>query len=177
MLRGLPLPRLRLRRVSPTAPNCRTEGLALSSPINLEANKAFLPLAAWQCENKLIGGSKGGRNAKCKINHEYAPLLPRGASLARRKKPIHNGPGLYEEQERQLTHRIRRQRALFIPRFLTEAGNNLQLAGAEQDKAHQEICYSIGPILSPMDTCPCTKKRPLIRNSSISCSAKVSDIM
>ncbi len=57
--------------------------------------------------------------------------------MARRKKPIHNGPGLYEEQERQLTHRIRRQRALFIPRFLTEAGNNLQLAGAEQDKAHQ----------------------------------------
>jgi hypothetical protein len=32
---------------------------------------------------------------------------------------------------------MRRQRALFIPRFVTEAAANLQLAGPAQDKAHQ----------------------------------------
>ncbi|HWY85699.1 MAG TPA: hypothetical protein VNX28_03190, partial [Gemmataceae bacterium] len=57
--------------------------------------------------------------------------------MARRKKNVHNGPGLYEEEERHLTRRIRRQRALFIPRFLTEAGANLQLAGPAQDRAHE----------------------------------------
>lgn len=57
--------------------------------------------------------------------------------MVRRKNTVHNGPGLFEEQERHLTRRIRRQRALFIPRFLTEAASNLLLAGPAQDKAHQ----------------------------------------
>ncbi len=57
--------------------------------------------------------------------------------MARRKNTVQNGPGLFEEQARQLERRIRRQRALFIPRFLGEAAANPQLAGPAQDKAHQ----------------------------------------
>lgn len=56
--------------------------------------------------------------------------------MARRKNRIQNGPNLFEEQERHLLRRIRRQRALFIPRFLREAASDLQLAGPAQDKAH-----------------------------------------
>jgi hypothetical protein len=57
--------------------------------------------------------------------------------MARRKNSIRRGPGLCQEQEGHLARRIRRQRALFIPRFLTEAGSNLLLAGPAQDRAHQ----------------------------------------
>jgi hypothetical protein len=57
--------------------------------------------------------------------------------MARRQKNAHDGPGLFHEQERHLERRIRRQRALFIPRFLTEAAGNLQLASPAQDNAHQ----------------------------------------
>jgi hypothetical protein len=46
--------------------------------------------------------------------------------MARRKKSIHQGAGLFEEQAQHLTRRIRRQRALFIPRFLSEAAASLQ---------------------------------------------------
>ena len=63
--------------------------------------------------------------------------------MARRNNRDHHGPGLFEEQEHRLTRRIRRQRALFIPRFLTEAASNLQLAGAAQDRAY-EIAASLG---------------------------------
>src|SRR5439155_25013817 len=48
---------------------------------------------------------------------------------------IHDG-GLFEEHERQLARRLRRQRALFIPHFLREAAANMQLRGVAQDKAH-----------------------------------------
>jgi len=56
--------------------------------------------------------------------------------MARRKSRIPDGPGLYEEQERRLSRRIRRQRALFIPRFLREAASNVQLKDAAQDRAY-----------------------------------------
>ena len=57
--------------------------------------------------------------------------------MARRTNRRHDGPGLFEEQEQHLARRIRRQRALFIPRFLSEAASNLQLRGAAEDKAHE----------------------------------------
>src|SRR5689334_10616793 len=53
--------------------------------------------------------------------------------MARRKIP--DGPSLFEAQERAEARRLRRQRALFIPKFLQEAARNLQLAGADQDRA------------------------------------------
>lgn len=56
-----------------------------------------------------------------------------------RKNPIHNGPGLFEAQERQLERRIRRQRALFIPRLLHEAAMNVPLKDAAQDRAHEIV--------------------------------------
>ncbi len=56
--------------------------------------------------------------------------------MARRKtKP--NGPGLFDEQERHLERRIRRQRALFIPRFLREEATKLALQGKAQDRAYE----------------------------------------
>ncbi len=45
-------------------------------------------------------------------------------------------PGFFEEQKRDLIRRIRRQRALFIPRFLREAASNIQLKGSAQDRAY-----------------------------------------
>jgi len=57
--------------------------------------------------------------------------------MARRKRPTHSGPGLFEEQERHLERRLRRQRALFIPRFLREAAANFQLKNAAQDRAFE----------------------------------------
>jgi hypothetical protein len=54
--------------------------------------------------------------------------------MARRKND--NGPSLWEERERHLERRIRRQRALFIPRFLREASTSLHLQGEAQEKAH-----------------------------------------
>jgi N-6 DNA Methylase len=56
--------------------------------------------------------------------------------MARKKNHVPNGPNLFEEQERHRMRRIRRQRALFIPRFLHEAGGNLQLKDAKQDDAY-----------------------------------------
>jgi hypothetical protein len=60
----------------------------------------------------------------------------RGERMARKKRSTREGPNLFEEQERHLMRRIRRQRALFIPRFLHEAGSNLLLKGPAQDKAY-----------------------------------------
>ncbi|MGQ0634486.1 MAG: Eco57I restriction-modification methylase domain-containing protein [Planctomycetaceae bacterium] len=57
--------------------------------------------------------------------------------MARRKSPKHNGPGLFEQQARHLVRRLRRQRALFIPRFLREAATSLQLRDAAQDRAYE----------------------------------------
>jgi hypothetical protein len=57
--------------------------------------------------------------------------------MARRKAPPDNGPGLFAEQVIQLERRIRRQRALFIPRFLREAAADAKLRGDAQDRAQQ----------------------------------------
>jgi len=57
--------------------------------------------------------------------------------MARRKNSNHNSPGLFDEQERVHERRVRRQRALFIPRFLREAAANTRLQGAAQDRAYE----------------------------------------
>ncbi len=49
---------------------------------------------------------------------------------------MHGGRGLFEEQERHLERRIRRQRALFIPHFLRDAASDVRLKDAAQDTAH-----------------------------------------
>lgn len=56
--------------------------------------------------------------------------------MAKKKASEQGSPRLFEQHERALDRRIRRQRALFIPRFLREASANQQLSGAAQDKAH-----------------------------------------
>lgn len=56
--------------------------------------------------------------------------------MTRRKNHIPNGPGLFDEQERRLERRIRRQRALFIPRFLRETASLAYLRGPAQDHAY-----------------------------------------
>ncbi len=55
--------------------------------------------------------------------------------MARRPSPANLGPSLYAKREEADTRRLRRQRALFIPRFATEAGQSQLLAGAGQDRA------------------------------------------
>jgi len=57
--------------------------------------------------------------------------------MARRKTPTYEGPSLYEEHDWRLVRRMRRQRALFIPRFLREDAASEQLKGAAQDKAYE----------------------------------------
>ena len=63
--------------------------------------------------------------------------------MAKRNDEPPGGPSLFELQERQrLEHqatvqrRIRRQRALFIPRFLQEAAASFPMATATRDAAH-----------------------------------------
>lgn len=56
--------------------------------------------------------------------------------MAKRKLSTPSGPSLYELQQRAETRRLRRQRALFIPRFLQEAARSFLLSGADQDRAH-----------------------------------------
>ena len=56
--------------------------------------------------------------------------------MARRKNSHHNGPGLFDAQVRHIERRVRRQRALFIPRFLREAAASLKLRTEAQDRAH-----------------------------------------
>ncbi len=53
-----------------------------------------------------------------------------------RRKYRHDGPGLYEAEERRLVRRIRRQRALFIPHLLRDAAASLALQGPAQDRAY-----------------------------------------
>src|SRR5438874_471843 len=60
--------------------------------------------------------------------------------MARKKNQGQGRPGLFEVQERHLEsrlHRLRRQRALFIPRFLREAAVHSQFKGEKQDNAYQ----------------------------------------
>ena len=56
--------------------------------------------------------------------------------MARKKNVVQNGRGLFDEQLQQLERRIRRQRALFIPKYLRAAAASFQLQGAAQDRAY-----------------------------------------
>lgn len=57
--------------------------------------------------------------------------------MGRRKDRGRDGPILWEQEDRRLVRRLRRQRALFIPRFLREAAASLLLQGEAQDQAYQ----------------------------------------
>ncbi|MCZ7649527.1 MAG: N-6 DNA methylase [Planctomycetota bacterium] len=58
--------------------------------------------------------------------------------MARRKNDPQRGlPNLYEEQARIEIRRLRRQRALFIPKFLTQEAASPALAGPERDHAYK----------------------------------------
>ncbi len=59
-----------------------------------------------------------------------------GPPMAKRVSTTNTGPTLYQQQEQAYERRIRRQRALFIPRYLREAATSQQLAGPAQDRAH-----------------------------------------
>lgn len=57
--------------------------------------------------------------------------------MAKRTKRAKDGPLLYEHHARAHQRRIRRQRALFIPRFLSDAASDQRLSGAPRDHAHE----------------------------------------
>ncbi|MCG3129550.1 MAG: hypothetical protein FLDDKLPJ_00283 [Phycisphaerae bacterium] len=57
--------------------------------------------------------------------------------MGRRKPTLDEGPSLYEAQERVVRRRVSRQRALFIPRLLTESAVVLAARRDEVDRAHQ----------------------------------------
>ncbi len=59
--------------------------------------------------------------------------------MSRRKSTPAQGPSLFDEETRQYERRVRRQRALFIPRLLREAGDNVQLRGEFQDRAYEIV--------------------------------------
>jgi hypothetical protein len=52
------------------------------------------------------------------------------------KRKTAGGPDLFAEQHRALERRLRRQRALFIPRFLREQADSALLKGDAQDRAY-----------------------------------------
>jgi hypothetical protein len=56
--------------------------------------------------------------------------------MAKRPTKAKDGPRLFEQHEQALDRRIRRQRALFIPKFVKEAAASQQLSGTAQDKAY-----------------------------------------
>ena len=56
--------------------------------------------------------------------------------MAKRKSTEYNGPSLFDVQIPREERKIRRQRALFIPRFLREAAASNLLAGEQRDQAH-----------------------------------------
>lgn len=57
--------------------------------------------------------------------------------MARKTNGNTAGPRLFEAQERQLDLRIRRQRALFIPRILTDAAKRAHVDSEAQESAYQ----------------------------------------
>lgn len=59
--------------------------------------------------------------------------------MAKRNANPTQGPQLFESHSRITARRIRRQRALFIPRFLTDEAGRANLAGLDQDAAHAII--------------------------------------
>ncbi|MDX2148885.1 MAG: DNA methyltransferase [Planctomycetota bacterium] len=56
--------------------------------------------------------------------------------MAKRPTQAKDGPRLFEQQERALERRIRRQRALFIPKYVKEAASYAALAGPSQDRGY-----------------------------------------
>lgn len=59
--------------------------------------------------------------------------------MAKKNSQARDGARLFEQQERAHERRVRRQRALFIPRFLRDAAKAESMAGAPQDRAHAVI--------------------------------------
>ncbi|MCA9273330.1 MAG: N-6 DNA methylase [Phycisphaerales bacterium] len=57
--------------------------------------------------------------------------------MSKRPANAKDGPRLFEHHEQVLNRRIRRQRALFIPKFIREAAANQQLNGAAQNSAYE----------------------------------------
>lgn len=57
--------------------------------------------------------------------------------MARNRRGASEEPGLYEAHEQVVRHRVRRQRALFIPRFLREAASDAKLHDDAQERAYQ----------------------------------------
>lgn len=57
--------------------------------------------------------------------------------MAKIRKQAHAPGGLFAEHEKRYEKRLRRQRALFIPRFLREAASNLMLKTPAQDRAFE----------------------------------------
>lgn len=62
--------------------------------------------------------------------------------MAKRKKVVYNGRGLFDEQIQQHERKVRRQRALFIPKFLREAAASNLLEGEARDRAYQIVFHS-----------------------------------
>ena len=57
--------------------------------------------------------------------------------MAKRDNTLKDGPRLFEHHERALDRRTRRQRALFIPKYVRDAASSHQLAGPAQDRAYE----------------------------------------
>src|SRR5437868_2654960 len=56
--------------------------------------------------------------------------------MARRPRQVREGPGLFAQHEQAMQRRIRRQRALFIPHYLTAAAKEFDFEIPEVQKAH-----------------------------------------
>lgn len=61
--------------------------------------------------------------------------------MAKRPLQAIPDPRLFEQHERVTTRRIRRQRALFIPKFVREVADRQDLGGDAQDRAHKLLCH------------------------------------
>lgn len=57
--------------------------------------------------------------------------------MARKSANQPPSPRLFEHHERELTRRLRRQRALFIPKYVAAAGSDVNLTGKPQDRAYE----------------------------------------
>src|SRR4051794_28640841 len=65
----------------------------------------------------------------------------REVRMAKRKSGAHDSRDLFREEERLLTRRVRRQRALYSPHFLREAASSLHLKGHAQDRAYAAVLH------------------------------------
>lgn len=59
--------------------------------------------------------------------------------MAKRPTTTTDGPRLFEQQETTIQRRLRRQRLLFLPRLVREAGANAALSGPARDRAYQIV--------------------------------------